>query len=49
MLKGAVYGYKGEMFEVAYKQHDPSLLWLRYLEGTGDSDLPAVLRKIGLN
>ena len=49
MLKGAVYGFKGRMFESAYQQHDPSLLWLRYLEGTGESDLAPILHKIGIN
>ena len=49
MLKDAGYGFNGQMFEVAHQEHDPSLLWCRYLEGTAGSDLPAVIRKMGLN
>ncbi len=51
LLKGAVYGWKGEMFATAFKEHDPALVWCRYLgdpQGTADSDLPEILRKMGL-
>jgi len=50
LLRGAVYGFKGEVFATAYKEHDPALVWCRYLRHTGetsDSDLPVVLRKMG--
>jgi hypothetical protein len=50
MLKAAVYGYKGELFATAYKEHDPALVWCRYLRDAdaGGSDLPEVIRKMGL-
>jgi tetratricopeptide (TPR) repeat protein len=48
MLKGAVYGYKDELFASAYKEHDPALVWCVYLGGTAGSDLPEVIRKMGL-
>jgi tetratricopeptide (TPR) repeat protein len=51
LLRGAVYGFKGEVFATAYKEHDPALVWCGYLRQTGDtsgSDLPVVLRKMGL-
>jgi hypothetical protein len=48
MLKGAAFGYKGELFAAAYKEHDPTLVWCRYLGRTAGSDLPEVIRKMGL-
>jgi tetratricopeptide (TPR) repeat protein len=50
LLKGAVYGWKGEMFATAYKEHDPALVWCQYLDtrSTAGSDLHEILRKMGL-
>ena len=51
LLKGAVYGWKGDLFATAYQEHDPSLVWCRYLGNTksiAGSDLPEILRKMGL-
>jgi tetratricopeptide (TPR) repeat protein len=48
LLKGAVYGWKGELFATAYREHDPALVWCRYLDRAADSDLPEILRKMGL-
>jgi tetratricopeptide (TPR) repeat protein len=50
LLKGSVYGWKGELFATAYKEHDPALVWCRYMRGPAwsGSDLPTVVRKMGL-
>jgi tetratricopeptide (TPR) repeat protein len=50
LLKSAVYGFKGELFAAAYKEHDPALVWCRYLRDAdaAGSDLPEVIRKMGL-
>src|SRR5580704_4699554 len=51
LLKGAVYGWKGDLFAPAYQEHDPALVWCGYLGNArvvGDSDLPEILRKMGL-
>jgi tetratricopeptide (TPR) repeat protein len=51
LLKGNVFGWKGELFATAYKEHDPALVWCRYLDSApwaGGSDLPEVVRKMGL-
>jgi len=51
LLKAAVYGWKGELFATAYKEHDPALVWCRYLGNArveAGSDLPEILRKMGL-
>lgn len=50
LLKGAVFGWKGEMFATAYKEHDPALVWCQYLgkQSIAGSDLPEILRKMGL-
>jgi hypothetical protein len=50
LLKGAVYGWKGDLFAPAYQEHDPALVWCRYLGNTrtAGSDLPEILRKMGL-
>jgi len=51
LLKGAVYGFKGELFATAYKEHDPALVWCRYLDSAGTgagSDLHDVIGKMGL-
>ena len=50
LLKGNVYGWKGELFATAYKEHDPALVWCRYTRGSAwsGSDLPEVVRKMGL-
>jgi tetratricopeptide (TPR) repeat protein len=51
LLKASVYGWKGEFFATAYKEHDPALVWCQYLgngRNTAGSDLPEVMRKMGL-
>ena len=50
LLKASVYGWKGEFFATAYKEHDPALVWCRYLRDAdaAGSDLPEVIRKMGL-
>jgi tetratricopeptide (TPR) repeat protein len=50
LLKGNVYGWKGELFATAYKEHDPALVWCRYLGDAraAGSDLSEVIRKMGL-
>jgi tetratricopeptide (TPR) repeat protein len=50
LLKASVYGWKGEFFATAYKEHDPALVWCRYLSDAdaSGSDLPEVVRKMGL-
>jgi tetratricopeptide (TPR) repeat protein len=50
LLKGSVYGWKGELFASAYKEHDPALVWCQYMRGPmwSYTDLPEVVRKMGL-
>jgi hypothetical protein len=50
LLKASVDGWKGEFFATAYKEHDPALVWCRYLRDAdaAGSDLPEVVRKMGL-